>query len=140
MNRRNIVVAKRNQQVTDLAFKQQVITVVVRVQQLYRDLVSLRSNVDAARRRSSSPASSMTTTSAVSRSARLRRSKSSAPRPKPLRARRPDDRGDAGELQETLLKNAISINGVASPSLIHAEIIPTDRIEVPRGRPFRSKN
>jgi outer membrane protein TolC len=36
------------------------------------------------------------------------------------------------KLQETLLKNAISINGVASPSLIHAEIIPTDRIEVPR--------
>src|SRR5690606_18016990 len=39
-------------------------------------------------------------------------------------------------LQETLLKNAISINGVASPSILHAEIIPTDRIEVPVEQPL----
>jgi outer membrane protein TolC len=33
--------------------------------------------------------------------------------------------------QETILKNALSRNGVASPSLADARIIPTDRIRVP---------
>ncbi|MCB1021242.1 MAG: TolC family protein [Bryobacterales bacterium] len=133
VNRRNIVVAKRNQQVTDLAFKQQVITVVVRVQQLYWDLVSLRSNVDAARQ-------------ALDLAGKLyddnkRRVEigTLAPieivRAEAEAAARQEDLTIAEtqlKLQETLIKNAISINGVASPSLIHAEIIPTDRIEVPR--------
>ena len=44
VNTRNITVAKRNQEVSDLAFKDQVITVVVRMEQLYWDLVSLRAN------------------------------------------------------------------------------------------------
>ena len=35
------------------------------------------------------------------------------------------------QLQESLFKNAISVNGVASPSLLHTEIIPTDTIRVP---------
>ena len=35
------------------------------------------------------------------------------------------------QLQETLLKNAISTNGLASPSLLLVEIIPTDTIQVP---------
>ena len=34
-------------------------------------------------------------------------------------------------MQETLLKNAISTNGLASPSLLLVEIIPTDTIQVP---------
>ena len=137
VNRRNIVVAKRNQQVTDLAFKQQVITVAVRVQQLYWDLVSLRSNVDA-------------TQQALSLSRKLyddnqRRVEigTLAPieivRAEAEVAARQEDLTIAEtqvQLQETLLKNAISINGVASPSLIHAEIIPTDRIEVPRNQPL----
>ena len=35
------------------------------------------------------------------------------------------------QLQETLLKNAISTNGLASPSLLLVEIVPTDTIQVP---------
>jgi outer membrane protein len=34
--------------------------------------------------------------------------------------------------QETLLKNALSVTGMASPSLMSSRIIPTDEIEVPR--------
>ena len=137
VNRRNIVVAKRNQQVTDLAFKQQVITVVVRVQQLYWDLVSLRSNVEA-------------TEEALGLAGKLyddnkRRVEigTLAPieivRAEAEVASRQEDLTIAEtqvKLQETLLKNAISINGVASPSLIHAELVPTDRIEVPRVEPL----
>ena len=33
-------------------------------------------------------------------------------------------------MQETLLKDAISVNGIASPTLAHAEVVPTDGIEV----------
>jgi outer membrane protein TolC len=36
------------------------------------------------------------------------------------------------QLQETTIKNAISKNGLASPSLMDAEIVPTDRIEIPQ--------
>jgi outer membrane protein TolC len=137
VNKRNIVVAKRNQQVTDLAFKQQVITVVVRVQQLYWDLVSLRSNVIA-------------TQEALDLAGKLYEDNKRrveigtlAPieivRAEAEVAARQEDLTIAEtqvKLQETLLKNAISINGVASPSLIHAEIIPTDRIEIPRDQPL----
>ena len=137
VNKRNIVVAKRNQQITDLAFKQQVITVVVRVQQLYWDLVSLRSNVDATRQ-------------ALDLAGKLyddnkRRVEigTLAPieivRAEAEVAARQEDLTVAEtqvKLQETLLKNAISVNGVASPSMIHAEIIPTDSIEIPRVEPL----
>jgi outer membrane protein TolC len=133
VNKRNIVVAKRNQEITDLAFKQQVITVVVRVQQLYWDLVSLRSNVDATRQ-------------ALSLAGKLyddNRRRVEIGTLAPIEIVRAEaevaSRQEAltiaetqVRLQETLLKNAISINGVASPSLIHAEIVPTDRIEVPQ--------
>lgn len=133
VNRRNIVVAKRNQQVTDLAFKQQVITVVVRVQQLYWDLVSLRSNAAAAREALG------LAVKLYDDNKRRVEIRTLAPieivRAEAEVAARQEDLTVADtqvKLQETLLKNAISVNGVASPSLIYAEIVPTDRIEVPR--------
>jgi outer membrane protein TolC len=36
-------------------------------------------------------------------------------------------------LQETLFKNAISVNGMSSPSLVSSRIMPTDTIQVPTG-------
>ena len=39
--------------------------------------------------------------------------------------------------QETILKNALSRNGVASPSISEARIIPTDRIQVPQTEAVR---
>ncbi len=137
VNRRNIVVAKRNQQVTDLAFKQQVITVVVRVQQLYWDLVSLRSNAQATQE-----ALELAETLFQDNKRRVEIG-TLAPieivRAEAEVAARQEDLTIAEtqvRLQETLLKNAISINGVSSPSLIHAEIVPTDRIEVPQSAPL----
>jgi len=37
--------------------------------------------------------------------------------------------------QETILKNALSRNGVASPELANAHIVPTDRIRIPDVEP-----
>lgn len=137
VNRRNIVVAKRNQQVTDLAFKQQVITVVVRVQQLYWDLVSLRSNAEAAEealvlaRKLYDDNKRRVEIGTLARIEIVRAEAEVAARQEDLTIAETQVK-----LQETLLKNAISINGVASPSLIHAEIVPTDRIEVPQAEPL----
>lgn len=133
VNRRNIVVAKRNQQISDLAFQDQLITVVVRVQQLYWDLVSLRSNVEAQRE-------------ALGLAQKLYQDNQRrveigtlAPieivRAEAEVAAREEDLTIAEtqlRQQETLLKNALSVNGMASPSLMSSHIIPTDRIEVPQ--------
>src|SRR5207245_8958877 len=39
--------------------------------------------------------------------------------------------------QETMLKNALSRNGVASPSVIEARIVPTDRMAMPTVEPIQ---
>lgn len=135
VNTRNITVAKRNQQISDLAFKDQVITVVVRIEQIYWDLVSLHANADAARE-------------ALGLSEKLfednkRRVEigTLAPieivRAEAEVAARQEDLTIAETqilLQETVLKDAISVNGINSPSLQHVQIVPTDRINVPPTR------
>jgi outer membrane protein TolC len=39
--------------------------------------------------------------------------------------------------QETILKNALSRNGIASPSVAEAHVVPTDHIEVPSTEPIQ---
>ena len=132
VNSRNITVAKNNREVSDLAFEQQLVETVTRVENLYWDLVSFRADVEG-------------------REEDLRLSKrlyqdnkrrveigTLAPieivRAEAEVASREQDLALADtrvQLQETLLKNAISTNGLASPSLLLVEIIPTDTIQVP---------
>ena len=132
VNRRNIVVARRNQDISDLAFKQQVITIVNRVENLYWDLVSLRANVNSQQE-------------ALDLAQRLyednkRRVEIGTLAPieivraeAEVAARQEDVTIAETQVlqQEALLKNALSVNGLASPSLLSARIIPTDSIEVP---------
>ncbi|MEZ5363297.1 MAG: hypothetical protein R2748_13390 [Bryobacterales bacterium] len=87
VNRRNIVVAKRNQQVTDLASSSR--------SSPWSYACSSSTGIWSACGRTWTPLQALELAGklyddnkAVSRSARLRRSKSSAPRPKPPRARR----------------------------------------------------
>lgn len=132
VNTRNITVAKRNQQVSDLAFKEQVITIVVRIQQLYWDLVSLRANADSARE-------ALRLANKLYEDNRRRVEIGTLAPIEIVRAEaevaaRQEDLTIAETqmlLQETLIKDAISVNGIASPSLQFVRIIPTDRIEVP---------
>ena len=133
VNRRNIVVAQRNQQVSDLAFQQQLITIVVRVQQLYWDLVSLRSNVEAQRealglaQKLYEDNKRRVEIGTLAPIEIVRAEAEVATREEDLTVAETQVR-----LQETLLKNALSKNGLASPSILSARIIPTDLIQVPR--------
>ena len=132
VNSRNITVSKNNREVSDLVFEQQLVETVTRVENLYWDLVSFRADVEG-------------------REEDLRLSKrlyqdnkrrveigTLAPieivRAEAEVASREQDLALAVtrvQLQETLLKNAISTNGLASPSLLLVEIVPTDTIQVP---------
>ena len=138
VNTRNITVAKRNQQVSDLAFQEQVITIVVRVQQLYWDLVSLRANADSARE-------ALRLAQKLFEDNRRRVEIGTLAPIEIVRAEaevaaRQEDVTIAETqtlLQETLIKDAISVNGIASPSLQFVRIVPTDTIEVPADEPLQ---
>ncbi len=132
LNARNITVAKNNREVSDLAFKQQVIQTVAGIQGLYWDLVTFIADVRA-------------------REEDLRLSRKLYDDNKrrveigtlaPIEIVRAEAEVAARERdltlavtrvqqQETIIKNAISKNGLASPSLLDAEIVPTDHIEIP---------
>jgi outer membrane protein TolC len=132
LNSRNIRVAKNNREVSDLSFELQVIETVNRVQSLYWDLVSFIENV-----RSQREALGLAQKLYEDNQRRVEVG-TLAPieivRAEAEVAAREQDLTIAltrVQQQETLIKNAISKNGLASPSLLNAEIVPTDRIEVP---------
>ncbi len=132
VNSRNIRVAKNNREVSDLAFKSQVIATVTQVQNLYWDLVSFRAE---ARSREEDLRLAQKLYEDNKRRVEIG---TLAPieivRAEAEVASREQDLTLAVtrvQLQETTIKNAVSKNGLASPSLLDAEIVPTDRIEVP---------
>lgn len=132
VNKRNIVVAKRNQTITDLAFKQQVMEVVGRVANLYWDLVSLRAA--AASARESLDLAQKLYTDNQRRVEIGTLAAIEVVRAEAEVAAREEELTIAEtrvQLQETLFKNAISVNGMSSPSLMSSRIMPTDAIEVP---------
>ena len=132
INSRNITVSKNNREVSDLAFEQQLVETTTRVENLYWDLVSFRFDVEGREED-------------LGLSKRLYQDNKRrveigtlAPieivRAEAEVASREQDLALAVtsvQLQETLLKNAISTNGLASPSLLLVEIVPTDTIQVP---------
>lgn len=133
VNSRNIRVAKNNREVSDLTFKQQVIETVSRVQNLYWDMVSFLNDVESQRE-------------ALRLAQKLyedNKRRVEVGTLAPIEIVRAEAEVAAREqdltlaetrvqLQATLIKNAISKNGLASPSLLDAEIVPTDRIEIPQ--------
>jgi outer membrane protein TolC len=132
VNSRTIRVAKNNREVSDLVFKQQVIETVTRVQNLYWDLVSFRNDVE------SQQEALRLAQKLYEDNKRRVEVGTLAPieivRAEAEVAAREQDLTLAEtrvQLQETAIKNAISKNGLASPSLMEAEIVPTDRIEIP---------
>ena len=136
VNNRNIRIAKNNMRVTDLVFKQQVITTVAQVVAAYWDLVSFNENVKVKEQ-------------ALSLSQKLYEDNKKqveigtlAPieivRAQAEVATRQQDLVNAQTQvlqEETALKNALSKTGVASPSVAEAHIIPTDSITVPETEP-----
>lgn len=129
VNTRNIRVAKNNHEISNLQFKLQVEEVVTRVAGIYWGLVSLRAQVESQRQNLElanklySDNKRRVEIGTLAPIEIIRAEAEVAAREADLTAAQTEV-----QLQETLLKDAISVNGIASPTLLHAEIIPTDEI------------
>jgi outer membrane protein len=136
INTRNIRVAKNNIKVNDLAFQQQVISTVANVVNLYWNLVSFIANVDVAQK-------------TIEYSQKLYEDNQKQVQigtlaPVEVTRALAEVKADQHTLitaqtnvlqQEVILKNALSRNGVASPTLADAHVVPTDRIRIPDTEP-----
>jgi outer membrane protein len=132
INDRQIRIAKNNREVSDLTFKAQVIATVTAVMDLYWDLVSYQQVVKVQQ-------------DAVAADQRLyenNKKQVEVGTLAPIEVTRSEAQIAADQQaltvaqtnvlqQETILKNALSRNGVQNPVLANAHIIPTDRIQVP---------
>src|SRR5215471_174308 len=138
VNSRQIHIARNQRELSDLVFKQQVIETVAAVMNLYWDLVAFNEDVRVKRE-------------ALATSERLYNDNKKqvevgtlAPieivRAEAEVASRQQDLtiSETQVLQqETILKNALSKNGVASPSVADARIVPTDHMQIPATEPIQ---
>lgn len=138
VNNRNIRVAKNNRQVSDEAFREQVINTVANIVNLYWDLVSYNEDVKVKRQ-------------ALALAEKLRSDNQKQVEIgtlAPIEVVRAEAQVALSQQdltisetrllqQETLLKNALSRTGVASPLLAEARIVPTDQIRVPAVEPVQ---
>jgi len=132
VNGRNIRVATNNLRVSDLVFKQQIIATVSSVVKLYWDLVSFNEDVNVRRQalalaqklyednQRQVEIGTLAPIEIVSAEAQVAR-------------RRQELVVSETRLlqQETVIKNELSKNGVASPSIKDARIVPTDHFSIP---------
>ena len=129
---RNIKVAKNNEKASTLQFKQQVITTVSSVLNLYWDLVSFNEDLKARR-------DELATAQALFEDNKKQVQIGTLA---PIEVTRAESQVYASQQdllisqtnllqQETVLKNALSRNGVASPLLAEVHVIPLDTIQVP---------
>jgi outer membrane protein len=132
VNGRNIRVQKNNLKVTDLQFKQQVTTTVAAVLNLYWDLVSFHDDVRARRQEVGAAQQLLEDNKrqvALGSLAEIEVTRAEAQ----LYAGQQDLVISETNLaqQETILKNALSRNGVASPTLAQVHVVPLDTLVVP---------
>lgn len=132
VNSRYIRIAKNNLQAADLVFTQQVIDTVANVTNLYWDLVAFNEDVTVKRQ-------------ALALSQKLyndNKKQVEVGTLAPIEIVRAEAEVASREQdltisennvlqQETILKNAISRNGIASPTIAEVTIVPTDRIRLP---------
>lgn len=132
VNNRNIRIAKNNLQVADLVFKQQVINTVANVIGLYWDLVAYNEDV-AVKKQALTLAQKLYNDNkkqveigTLAPIEIVRAEAEVASREQDLTT------SETNVLQqETILKNALSRNGVASVTLTDVRIVPVDRIRMP---------
>ncbi len=129
---RNIRVSKNNEKVSNLQFKQQVITTVSAVLNLYWDLVSFNADLKARK-------DELATAQALFEDNQKQVKIGTLA---PIEVTRAEAQVYSSQQdllisqtnllqQETVLKNAISRNGVASPELADVHVVPLDTIQVP---------
>ena len=132
------MIAKNSREQADLQFRQQVIATVASVVNLYWDLVSFIDNVKAqeealaynqrlyADNKKQVEIGTLAPISIVQAEAAVATSQQNVivAQTQVLE-------------QETIIKDTLSRNGIESPSLINAHVIPTDRIRVPDVEPVQ---
>jgi outer membrane protein TolC len=141
VNARNIRVQKNNLKVTDLQFKQQVITTVSAVLNLYWDLVVFYEDVRAREAEVQTAQQLLEDNKkqvAAGSVAEIEITRAEAQ----LYAGRQDLVIAQTNLlqQQTVLKNAITRNGIAAAGLTNVTIIPLDRVQTPPQEPVRPIN
>ena len=137
LNARQINIARNNREVADLTFKLQVITTVAAVMELYWDLVAFHQNVEVARNELASAqrlyqdnkrqveVGTMAQLEVIRAEAQIASAEQSLVVAQTQLLQ-----------QETILKTALSKNGVASPVVADAHIVPTDQIRIPDSEPL----
>ena len=138
LNRRYIHIAKNNQKIADLVFRQQVIDTVAGIARLYTDLVSLNEDLKVKRE-------------ALRLAERLyedNKNKVEQGQQAPIEVTRAQAQVAASrqalvsaeglvEQQELIVKTAITRGGLANPAIRAAHIIATDTVTVPETEPVR---
>lgn len=132
VNNRNIRVAQNNVRVSDLVFKQQVMTTLAGVVNLYWDLVSFNEDLKVRKQaldvavkfyednKKQVEIGTLAPIEIVRAEARV------------AQAQQDLTNAETSLLQqETILKNALSRTGVASPTIADARVIPTDALTQP---------
>jgi outer membrane protein len=132
VNGRNILVSKNNEKIADLTFKQQVITTVSSVLNLYWDLVSFYEDLKARK-------DELATAQALYEDNKKQVQIGTLA---PIEVTRAEAQVYASQQdllisqtnllqQETVLKNALSRKGVATPTLAEVHVIPLNTFQVP---------
>ncbi len=132
VNTRNIRVQKNNLKVTDLQFKEQVITTVTAVLNLYWDLVSFNQDLKARQEEVGTAQQLLDNNQKqvqIGTIAEIEVTRAQSQ----LYAAKQDLLISQTNLlqQETILKNALSRQGVATSELADVHIVPLDRIVIP---------
>lgn len=134
-NRRFIVIARNNREIADVAFRQQVIFTVTQIENLYWNLVSAYEDFNANQRalalaqqleannRKQLQAGTMAVLDVVNAQAQVATANQN------LIISQTNL-----QLQQLLMKNALTRNG-NNPALAAAEVVPTDKMEVPATEP-----
>ena len=138
LNNRNIVIAKNGREQSDLSFKQQVITTVTATINLYWDLVAFNDDVKSKQQSlaynerlyNDNKKQVEIGTLAPIEIVRAEAAVASSQQDLILSETRVLQ-------QEQTIKNALSRNGVGSPSINEAHVIPTDRITIPDVEPIQ---
>src|SRR5579872_4956082 len=132
VNGRNIRVQRNNLKVTDLQFKQQVITTVAAVLNLYWDLVSFNEDVRSRKQELTAAQQLLEDNKKQVAMGSLAEIEITRAQAQLYTAQQDLVISQTNLLQqETVLKNALSRNGVTSPSLAGVHIVPLDKIAVP---------
>jgi outer membrane protein len=132
VNGRNIRVQKNNMKVTDLQFKQQVITTVTAALNLYWDLVSFNQDLKAKQEEVSTADQLLKNNQDQVRIGTLAEIEVTRAQSQLYAARQDLVISETNLLQqETVLKNALSRQGIATSDLADVHVIPLDTITIP---------